>query len=311
MPSSRSDIGPPAEHRAFNWDDLRYALAVADAGSLAGAARALDVRHSTVLRRLDALERRLGARLFERLRSGYAATEAGELLVEEARRMQPSLDDLQRRLLGRDLRLSGSLRLTTAHIAMLYLLAGPLTAFARAHPGIALEVEEASQLVDLSRRDADVALRLSRAVPQHLVGRSLGAVRFRAYALRGAAGLPQRRQPLERLVREAPWIGYEGDRRARFFDRWMHENVPAGQVKLRVDLLHSAATMARAGLGVAVLPVFVESAEPLLVAVSDDIKALETPLWLLTHADLRGTARVRAFMQEVGDALARSLKRPA
>ncbi|MBA2721865.1 MAG: LysR family transcriptional regulator [Methylibium sp.] len=311
MPTSVFNTVIAAEQRAFNWDDLRYALAVAEAGSLAGAARALDVRHSTVLRRLDALEQRLGARLFERLRSGYAPTEAGELLVEEARRMQPVLDELQRRLLGRDLRLSGSLRLNTAHVAMLYLLAEPLAAFARAHPGIAIEVEEASQLADLSRRDADVALRLSKDVPQHLVGRPLGAVRFRVYALRGAAGLPQRRQPLERLVEDAPWIGYERDRRARFFDRWMHENVPAERVMLRVDLLHSAVAMARSGLGVAVLPVFVERAEPQLVAVSDDIAGLETPLWLLTHADLRRTARVRVFMQEVGDALARSLTAPA
>lgn len=295
---------------ALNWDDLRHALAIAEAGSLAGAARALGVRHSTVLRRLDALEARLRTRLFERQRSGYVPTEAGELLVEHAGRLRPALQEMQRRILGRDLELSGTLRLNVAHIAMLYLLPQPLAAFARSHPGIAVEVDEASQLVDLSRRDADVALRLSAQVPQHLVGRELGRARFRVYARRGEGTLPQRRTALERLVAEWPWIGYERDRRSRFFDRWMHEQVAPERVVLRVDVLHSALAMVRTGLGLAVLPTFVEPHEPLLLPVSDDIPALETPVWLLTHADLRATARVTAFMQEVGRGIAQALAKP-
>lgn len=304
-PTATAIAGPDT----LNWDDLRHALAIAEQGSLAGAARALGVRHSTVLRRLDALEARLGARLFERQRSGYVPTEAGELLVEHAGQLRPALQEMQRRILGRDLALSGTLRLNVAHIAMLYLLPEPLAAFARAHPGIAVEVDEASQLVDLSRRDADVALRLSSQVPQHLVGRELGRARFRVYARRGDRTLPQRRTSLERLIAEVPWIGYERDRRARFFDRWMHEHVPPERVVLRVDVLHSALAMVRTGLGVAVLPSFVEPHEPLLVPVSDDIAALETPVWLLTHADLRATARVTAFMQEVGRGIAQALVR--
>ena len=130
----------------LNWDDLRYALAIVDAGSLAGAARELRVQHSTVMRRLDALERRIGARLFERQRSGYAPTDAGELLAEQARRMRPAIDEMQRRILGRDTQLSGTVRLNTAYIAMQYLLPVPLAAFARAHPGIEVEVSENSQL---------------------------------------------------------------------------------------------------------------------------------------------------------------------
>ncbi|MGA0611114.1 LysR family transcriptional regulator [Caldimonas sp. KR1-144] len=303
----RTFLPPAAGADALNWDDLRYALAIAEQGSLAGAARALGVRHSTVLRRLDALEARLGARLFERQRSGYAPTEAGELLVEHAGRLRPALQEMQRRILGRDLQLSGTLRLNVAHITTLYLLPRPLADFVRAHPGIGVEVDEASQLVDLSRRDADVALRLSAEVPQHLVGRELGRARFRVYARRGERTLPQRRTPLDKLIAQAPWIGYERDRRARFFDRWMHEQVPSERVVLRVDLLHSALAMVRTGLGVAVLPSFVEPHEPLLMPVSDDIPALETPLWLLTHPDLRATARVTAFMQQVGHGIAQAL----
>ena len=99
---------------SLDWDDLRVVLAVAEAGSLAGASRALQVNHTTALRRLDALEARLSTRLFERQRSGYLPTEAGELVADEARAIAPRVDELERRLLGRDLRLSGSVRLTTA-----------------------------------------------------------------------------------------------------------------------------------------------------------------------------------------------------
>lgn len=291
----------------LNWDDLRYALAIADAGSLAAAARRLGVRHSTVLRRLDALERRLGARLFERQRSGVAPTDAGELLAEQARRMRPAIDEVQRRIVGRDLQLSGSVRLSAAYITMQYLLPQPLAAFARSHPGIDVEVAENSELADLSRRQADVALRLSARLPDHLVARRLGDVRLRVYARRGAAGLPQRRLPVAELAGSAPWIGFEHDARSRFFDRWMDDTVPAERIRLRVDLLQSMAAMLRTGLGVGLLPSFVEPHEPELVAVSDDIDGLATPLSLLTHPDLRRTARVRVFMHEVGDALARTL----
>lgn len=292
----------------LDWDDLRYALAIADAGSLNGAAQALEVRHTTVLRRLNALEQRLGARLFERRRQGYAPTEAGELMAAQAREMQPAIADMQRRILGRDLELQGSLRLTTAYVAMLYLLPEPLAAFSRKHPGIEVEVSENSALVDMSRRDADVALRMSREVPEHLVGRRLGELHMRVYAKRGAKGLPQSIKPLERLCRDYPWIGFDRERRGRFFDRWMLEHVPPGQVVMRLDLLHPAAAMARTGLALALLPTLVEAYEPELQPVSEVLDDVHTPVWLLTHPDLRNTARVRAFMQEVGAALEAVLK---
>lgn len=291
----------------LNWDDLRYALAIADAGSLAGAAAALGVRHTTVLRRLDALEARLGARLFERRRQGYTPTSAGELMAAQAREMAPAVADMQRRILGTDLQLQGTLRLTTAFVATLYLLPEPLAAFRRSHPGIEVEVNENSSLVDMSRRDADVALRMSATVPEHLVGRQLGELRMRVYAKRGAKGLPQRMLPVDQLCRDYPWIGFDRERRTRFFDRWMLEHVPAENVVMRLDLLHPAVAMARTGLALALLPTSVEAYEPELRPVSEVLDDVSTPVWLLTHPDLRHTARVRAFMQEVGAALEQRL----
>jgi DNA-binding transcriptional LysR family regulator len=292
----------------FNWDDLRFALAIAEAGSLNGAAKLLGVRHTTVLRRLDALEQRLGARLFERLRQGYTPTEAGELMAAQARQMRPAIAEMQRRIVGRDLELHGTLRLTTAFIATLYLLPEALAAFRRGHPGIEVEVNENSSLVDMSRRDADVALRMNRVVPEHLVGRQVGEVRMRVYARRGAAHLPQSITPTEDLCANYPWIGFDRERRSRFFDRWMLDHVPPSSIVVRLDLLHPAVAMARTGLALALLPTLIEGHEPDLLPVSEVLRDVSTPVWLLTHPDLRQTARVRVFMQEVGALLQATLE---
>jgi DNA-binding transcriptional LysR family regulator len=303
----------------LEWNDLRFALAIGHAGSLAGAARDLAVNHSTVLRRLDALETRLGARLFERQRTGYTPTEAGALVLEQARRMADQADEIERRVMGRDRELTGPLRVTTAFVVMEHLLPAPLASFARAYPGIEVEVRENAFLVDLARRraepaqawsqrEADVALRLSANVAEHLVGRPLGPAPCRVYALRGAADLPQRITPLPVLCREAPWVAFEREAQSRVYDRWMRQALVQARVRVRVDIFNAMAAMLRTGIGVGILPSFMEDRHPELVAVSDPIPELEVPVWLLTHPDLRETARVRVFLQHVGDAIAERLK---
>ncbi len=304
----------------LDWDNLRHALAVGSAGSIAGAARALGVNHTTVLRRLEALETQLGTRLFERQRGGYQATEAGLVLLEQARHMATRAQEVERQVLGRDRELTGALRVTTAFVLMDHLLPTPLADFARAYPGIEVEMVENAVLADLSsrstdptlghsRREADVALRLSAHVAEHLVGRNLGMTQCRVYALRGAPGLPQTVTPIEVLTRDAPWVAFERDASARVYDSWMRQHLAHSHVRLRVDIFNAKAAMLRTGIGVGVLPTFMQDKHPELVAVSEPIAELAAPVWMLTHPDLRKTARVRAFMQFVGDAIAQRLSR--
>jgi DNA-binding transcriptional LysR family regulator len=304
----------------LDWSDLRHALAVAEAGSLAGAARQLGVNHTTVLRRLDALESRLGARLFDRQRSGYLPTDAGQAVLAHARQMADRVDEIERQVMGRDRALTGLLRVTTAFVIMEHLLPEPLAAFAREHPGIEVEVTENAFLVDLSQRrpdvasrslaqrEADVALRLSSQVADHLLGRRLGLTQCRVYARRGAEGLPQQVQPLAALVRDAPWVAFEHDQQNRIYDRWMRAQIQASRVRVRVDIFNATAAMLGTGIGVGLLPTFMEAKHPDLVPVSDPIPELAAPIWMLTHPDLRQTARVRAFVQHVGDALTQRLR---
>lgn len=304
---------------SLDWEDLRHAMAIGTAGSLAGAARLLGVNHTTVLRRLDALEAQLGARLFDRLRSGYQPTDAGRALLEQARHMAARVDEIERAVQGRDLELTGTLRVTTAFVVMDHLLPEPLAAFSRAYPGVEVEVLENAFLVDLAirhtdadqgwtRREADVALRLSDQVADYLVGRQLGVADCRVYALRGAPGLPQQVTALEVLTRDVPWVAFERDTSARVYDRWLRQHLVQDNVRVRVDIFNAKAAMLQTGIGVGVLPTFMEAKHPELVAVSDPIPELAQPLWLVTHPDLRQTARVRAFMQFVGDALAQRLR---
>ncbi|MFY9514302.1 MAG: LysR family transcriptional regulator, partial [Rubrivivax sp.] len=264
-------------------------------------------------------ETRLGARLFDRARGAYAPTDAGNVVLEQARRMADQADEIERRVLGRDRELTGPLRVTTAFVVMEHLLPQPLADFARAYPGIEVEVVENAFLVDLSRRsadsaqtwarlEADVALRLSASVAEHLVGRQIGMTHCRAYALRGAPGLPQTVLPLPTLLKEAPWVAFERDATSRVYDRWMRTQLAQAQVRVRVDIFNAVAAMLRTGVGIGVLPTFMESRHPELIPVSEVVPELSVPVWMLTHPDLRGTARVRAFMQHVGDALAERLR---
>lgn len=297
---------------------MRHALAVGQLGSVAAAARRLGVNATTVQRRLDALEASLGARLFDRSRSGYKPTEAGAIVLAQASRMADQADEIERGVLGRDRELTGPLRLATAFVVMEHLLPQPLADFAAAYPGIEVEVMENAILVDLARRQseaapglgqlqADVALRLSTNVAEHLMGRQLGLTHCRAYALRGAPGLPQTVTPLAQLLSDAPWVAFERDGTHRVYDRWMRTHLAHSQVRVRVDIFNAAAAMLRTGVGIGVLPTFMQDRHPELVAVSEVIPELSVPVWMLTHPDLRQTARVRAFMRFVGDALAARL----
>ena len=148
----------------MQWDDFRYVLAIAREGGLAGAARVLAVNHSTVFRRLGALEAELGVALFERLPGGYRPTEPGERLVRAAERVEAEALAAERELTGRDARLTGRLRVTCSETLAYRLLTAELARFAELHPGIVVELAIDNRQLDLSRREADVALRATRPV---------------------------------------------------------------------------------------------------------------------------------------------------
>ena len=157
-----------------NWDDLRVFLAVARAGSLSGAARSLGVNHSTVFRRIAGLEETLGVRLFERMPNGYALTPAGSETLGIVERIEDKVATIDRTVTGQDLRLSGSVHITATDMLALWLLPDHLAQFRVIYPRIEIGVAVGNQSLDLSRREADIALRIGNTPPETLVGRRVG-----------------------------------------------------------------------------------------------------------------------------------------
>lgn len=284
----------------MEWDDLRYVLALADGGSLAAAARALHVDRTTVLRRIASLERAQGVRLFERLPTGYATTSAGEELLSAARGVEDTLVALERKLAGQDMRLEGTLRITTTDTLLGPLLAAPLAAFRAANPGIALDVTISNAMIDLTRRQADVAIRPAVDPPDHLVGRRISPVAFAIYGSSAYASA----HGSEELSRHA-WVAPDETLAATSVALWMRRAIPDAAIACRVDSFLAMSEIAAAAGGVAALPCYLGDMDARLVRLRAPVDEMTTALWVLTHADLARTARVHAFQEHVGKALLR------
>jgi DNA-binding transcriptional LysR family regulator len=286
----------------LNLDDLRLFLAIARAGSLAGAARALGVNHSTVYRRLGALEASLDARLFDRLPDGYALTAAGEALRVRAERVEEEAQAIERELSGQDVRLSGRLRVTTTDTIGSSFLAPMFQRFSEAYPGIELDLLIAGNFLDLARREADVAIRPTQAPPENLIGRKLGTIRWGLYA---SQEYLRTRPPLGDLGQADPHRFIGGNELISHVasTRWLDERVPRGAIAIRTNSISAAVGAARAGAGLAVLPHYLAAMTSELVCALPIGPELATDLWLLIHPDLRHSARVRAFMEFTAEAM--------
>ena len=287
--------------RMADWDDLRFFLAVARAGSVSAAARTLRVHHATVSRRLHAFEHRLGSRLFDRLPGGWVTTTAGEEMRGAALRVEVEMQALDRRVLAQDADLSGKLRVALADSAA-YALLPELRAFSLAYPKIELELTAANHLTNLTRREADVAIRVTRAPAEHLVGRKVGTVVF---ALYGSVAYLDERGDLAALD-QYRWLGWDESLAELQAARWMRENVPNAHIVARFDSMLIAYHAAREGFGVCFLPCAFADRDETLRRVDPELLVPCGNMWLLTHPDLRHTARVRRFIEFMGEAMARS-----
>jgi DNA-binding transcriptional LysR family regulator len=290
-----------------DWNDLRLVLAVHRAGGLTAAAAALGIDHSTAFRRLNALEKRMGVRLFERLPGGsYQATMAGERMADAGERMEDETLALDRDIAGRDHRLSGRLRVTSSETLAHSRLTRHLAAFRQAHPGIVVELVIENRVLNLSRREADVALRPVRPKEGDLWGRKLADVAWMLYAspalLAAQGGLRSRAKDLARY----PLIGWEEHIAGITAADWLARAAPADAVVYRTSSLVNQLVAAKAGIGMALLPCYLgDGHADLARALADPIPELTGELWIVTHADLKGTARVRAFFDIVGEGLSR------
>src|SRR5262245_28298611 len=277
-----------------NWDDLRVFLTLAREGTLSTAAKALGVSHPTVSRRVQALERQIGARLFERLPDRFVPTSAGEELLADTEEMEKAALSIHRRSAGLSDAVRGVVRLSAGE-AMAAFLARHLPRLRAALSQIEFEVVASHTLANLSRREADLLVR--EQVPElgGIIARKLGRV---AYAVYAAQDFPTGRKP---DFEGQPWIGFDDDHAYMPGQQWLHDKLGGARPAVRGNnwlVLHEAT---RAGAGLAVLPCYLGDPDPALKRVGGLIAEVAAEQWLLVHRDLRLLPRVRAVMDAVID----------
>lgn len=270
----------------MNWDDLRLFLAVARSGSISGAAKALDVQHSTVSRRMRQLEDKLGARLLERKRSGYELTEAGENVHQAALRMENEVLDVDGALLGKDTVLTGPLRVTAINNMASSVLMPMFASFNQAHPQVELHVIVSNDDASLSQREADVAIRLTNTPTDTLIGKRMVTVASTIYGQRDYI------DQVHQQGSEPKWLGVTCCHFHRSWTKQSCGNQPHNFISDDTLLTQSAI---RQGLGVSYLPCFMGDSDPQLARHCDPDPAHDLGLWILLHPDLKRTARVLAF----------------
>jgi len=279
----------------FDWNDLRFLLAVADTGSTVAAARALGVNQSTVQRRLAELEARLGHRLVERLPSGYRLTDLGAAVLPQARAVAEAVDNFAQSVqkLGRAGR--GVVRVTCPEpIAFRLNQSGLLDRFHAAHPGLKVEFVLSDKYVDLAKGEADVALRSGDTDDSMLVGRKIADSLWAIYASRdyvAAHGAPERASDLA----SHPLVGFEETMTRHRAVTWLREVAPNASYAARNTSVLGLIYAAKAGVGVAALPMSLGDAEPDLVRVFGPVPELTRAWRILAHPDQRHAPGVAAF----------------
>lgn len=281
----------------FDWDDLRFFVELARCGSLSEAARRLKADHSTVARRIAALEAALGTRLFDRMPRGYVLTAEGARLIERATGVEDAVLAVERAAAGTSDRIEGTVRISAPPAFASHWLVPRLTALRHEHPGLILDVAGETATASLMRRDADIALRLSRPVGDALVARKLGTLRYGLYGAR--AYLDSTAED------DRAFLGYDEHLADVPQQRWLLKHAAGRRLAMLSNDLSSLIAGTRAGIGLAVIPHALAASHDELVCVCEAPEAARE-VWSVVHPDLRHSLRIRVvldYLTEITSAL--------
>jgi DNA-binding transcriptional LysR family regulator len=287
----------------WQWDDIRFFLAVARAGSLSAAARVLSVGHVTVGRRVALLERRLGVKLLNRTPDGFSISPAGQAILGQCAAMESAALDLERIVAGRDSLTAGTVRLTTTEALAHRVVAPAIATLRKSHPALQVDLMVGVRTLDIARRDADLAVRFARPTAPELVCRKLGEVGYSLYASRrylAMCGAPKRGAGL---------AGYDlitfSAAPAATSPFFMGEVLEGARVAVRCDNPLIQLQAAAQDVGIAELACFLGDECGELVRIwRDEPPALRTA-WLIVHQDLRRSARTRVVTSAIVEAFRR------
>ena len=292
--------------RMFDWNDLRFFLAVARTGSTLAAGRSLKVAQATVSRRITMLEEALGTPLFVRSPSGYTLSVRGQAMLPHAERVEREVEALQNSVAAEGRRLSGTVRLTTVESAANVWLMPAIAAFRAKHPAVVAEIIVDDRTLDIARGEADIAIRFGNP-PQDesLVIRRIVELHESVYVHRDLAnelGIPNSYDGLTRF----PFVGMAGTGVGQI-ERWVDSLGPDMQIVHRANTLSSVISAVRAGMGAAVMPCLIGDTHGNLVRLFPPIPELTTPGWLVTSAAARQQPHVRALLDHIGEFIRESV----
>jgi DNA-binding transcriptional LysR family regulator len=287
----------------FDWNDLRYFIAVARGGSTLAAAKALRLSQSTVHRRLEALERQLGQQLVVRHPTGYRLTELGEELRSDAERVEQSVTDFERRATawGKDVR--GTVKVTCPdEVGSRLLTSGLIDKFSERYPALRVEFVMSDRNLNLAKGQADIALRGVVPTDETLIGRKIAESAWAVYASKAYA---RRCGPIKRPedIDDHSIILFDGAMRDHRSARWLRSVAPNARIAARANNLPAMLLATKSGAGLATLPVIVGEKDDALVRVLGPVQDIATPFYLLMHEDLKRTPRVRVLFDFLIEAL--------
>lgn len=281
-----------------NWDEIRTAFQVARLGTVSGAADVLGVHHATVIRHIDALETRLGVKLFQRHARGYTATEAGEDLLRVAQATDDQFNQLVGRIKGRGASVSGEL-LVTSLINFAPAIVPALKSFRDAYPDVIVRYLTDDRVFRLEYGEAHVALRAGGRpnepdnVVQEFKHVSIGLYAAQSYV--DKYGQP--RSPEE--LKSHQFVSHENAESRAPFYAWLRANVPAEQIVFRSSDQRVLEEAVIEGAGIGFMSVREASSRPDMVEILPPLEDWRVPLWLVTHVDLHRTAKVQAFLKHL------------
>ena len=279
----------------MDWNALKLFLAIADNGTLTGAAKALEVNHSTIFRRLNTFEDEIGGRLFERLNHGYELTAMGEELLIEAKKIASSFDTLERHIVGKDIQPKGTVRITAPNNIAYRYLSRYLTDFNKTYPDIKIELLISNLEFNMTNRQADIAVRATSSPPEHLIGRKVRSIKWSIYAgEKYKKVLPTK---IDQLKGHA-LIGATGSMKSLPAYLWLEKKFSL-QIKIRCDELTAMASFVEAGYGLAILPDDQQRPEIKKLFTVSPVES--SNLWLLVHPDLRHVERIKLVIQHLAE----------
>ena len=278
--------------------DLQLILALARTGTLAAAGRRMGIDQSTVFRALQKLEKRLGLVLFDRARTGCRPTVTAEQLAGHAEKIEAELEAARLTASSTDGPAQGLVRISTTDVLLSAFVVPSLSLLIRTEPLLRFEVSAGYQLANLSKRDADIALRVTTNPPNNMIGRSLGVVKEAVFGLRRNVA---HTGPSDLLA--LPWLELDDSISDNPAVKWRSRMAPAANVVLRAPSIQVLFDCVVNGIGIAILPVFMTRGNKELMRISEEISECEKHLWLLAHPDSRHLRRVSAVYRHMAETI--------